>query len=109
MFKTFTDVVTTGLLTIGILAFIVSVIIEVIKETTLLKKIPTDIVVIVLSIVLTIISYFILSDIKNLKIVWFEVIGAFVGGFFVAFVAMFGWEKLNALLKRFIKENKPLE
>ena len=46
-----------AMMIVGILAFVVSVIIEVIKNVSFLKNIPTDLVVIVLSEVLTVLSF----------------------------------------------------
>lgn len=90
--------------TIGLLAFIVSVIIEVIKEIPTLDKLPTDAVVLVLSFVVTQITYFAYVSIQGLPVIWYQVVGTFIGGFIVAFVAMFGWEKLSELWQRFNKE-----
>ena len=87
--------------TVGILAFLVSVIVEVTKELPWFKKLPTDLMVIVLAIVLTVLAFFAYMSYMSLAITWYFVVGAIIAGFFVAFIAMFGWEKLTALYKRF--------
>lgn len=88
---------------LGVLAITVSVIIQVIKNVSFLAKVPTDLVVIVLSILLSVAAFFAYSAIAGLAITWYYIVGTIVGGFFVAFVAMYGWEKLTELIERFKK------
>ena len=88
---------------IGVLAFTVSVITEVTKSVSFLNKIPTDIQVLVTSILLSVLSVLIYVDLSKTKIIWYYVIGAVVLGFFVAFVSMYGWEKLTTMYNRFKK------
>lgn len=89
------------LMVIGLLAFVVSAIVEVIKNVKVLKGIPTDLVVIVLSLVLTVASFFAYASYTQLVVIWYMVIAAIIIGFLVAFVAMYGWTKLTDLYKRF--------
>ena len=88
---------------IGVLAFTVSVITEVTKSVSFLNKIPTDIQVLVTSILLSVLSVLIYVDLSKTKLIWYYVIGAVVLGFFVAFVSMYGWEKLTTMYNRFKK------
>lgn len=96
-----TTIVTYGVATVAILAFVVSAIVEVIKNVGPLKHVPTDIVVIALSMNVTIVAYFGCADYFEHTVVWYEIALAAFGSFIVAYVAMFGWEKLSALWKRF--------
>lgn len=91
---------------IGTLAFVVSVITEVIKGIGVFKKIPTDIVVIILSMVLTIVAFFAYAQYTSITIVWYWIVAAIICGFFVAFIAMYGWSKLSELWARFNPNNK---
>lgn len=86
---------------IGFLAFAVSVITEVIKKP--LGMIPTDLVVIMLSLALSVVAFFVYAAVYGVAITWYYVVGSVIGGFFVAFVTMFGWDKLTALFYRFKK------
>lgn len=86
------------IIVIGVLAFIVSVITEVIKE---LIDLPTDGVVIVLSLVLTVTAFFAYTAYAGIAIAWYLVIAAIIVGFFVAFIAMYGWTKFSDLWDRF--------
>lgn len=91
---------------VGALAFVVSVITEVIKGIGVFKKIPTDIVVIILSMVLTVVAFFAYAQYVSLVVAWYLVVAAVIGGFFVAFIAMYGWSKLKELWTRFNPDNK---
>ncbi|MEE0930591.1 MAG: ribonuclease [Acutalibacteraceae bacterium] len=86
---------------LGVLAFLVSVITQVTKEIGVLKKIHTSLQVTVLSVVLTVVAYFAYVSYSGIAIIWYMVVGAVIAGFIVAFVSMFGWEKLYELYNRF--------
>lgn len=88
---------------VGALALTVSVVIEVIKNIGVLAKVPTDIVVIVLSIALSVATFFTYAAVAGIAIVWYYIVGTILGGFFVSFVAMYGWDKLTELIERFKK------
>lgn len=94
------------MIAIGALAFVVSVITEVIKGIGVLKKIPTDIVVIVLSMILTVVAFFAYAQYTSRVVAWYLVVAAIICGFFVAFIAMYGWDKINELWNRFNPNNK---
>lgn len=91
---------------IGALAFVVSVITEVIKGIGVMKRVPTDIVVIILSMVLTVVAFFAYAQSATLVVAWYWVVAAVICGFFVAFIAMYGWDKINELWNRFNPKNK---
>ena len=93
--------VSQAILAVAILAFVVSVITEVIKNIGVMKKVPTNLVVIVLSMVLTIVAFFAYAQYTSLVIVWYLVLAAIIAGFFVSFVAMYGWDKISELWSRF--------
>lgn len=90
---------------IGILAFTVSIIVQVFKGVSFLKKIPTDILVFVLSIGLTVTAFVAYMQYIQQAILWYMILAAILAGLLVAFVAMYGWEKVSELWKRFYKGN----
>lgn len=96
--------ITSLIAVIGALAFMVSIITQVIKGVSVLAKIPTDILVFVLSIGLTVIAFVAYMQYIHQIIVWYMIVAAIMAGFIVAFVAMYGWEKFSELWKRFNKE-----
>lgn len=91
---------------IGTLAFLVSVITQVIKGVGIFSKIPTDILVLVLSIGITVTAFVAYMQYIQQTIIWYMIIAAIMAGFVVAFIAMYGWEKLSELWKRFGKDTK---
>ena len=70
---------------IGAIAFLVSVITQVIKNISIFNAYMQYI---------------------HMTILWYMILAAIMAGFIVAFVAMFGWEKLSDLWKRFGKDVK---
>ena len=101
---TATMVTTYGVADVAALAFMVSVIVEVLKTLKVLKKFPTDGLVLILSLVITTVSYFGLISYAARPFMWYELVLAFMSSFIVAFIAMFGWDKLATLWTRFKKK-----
>ena len=81
-----------------VLTTTVNLIVEVAKR--LLPKIPTDLVVFIVSIVLTVLALFIGAEIMQLTVMWYYAVGAVVLGIFVAYAAMFGWDKFTEIWSR---------
>ena len=96
--------ITSLVAVIGALAFMVSIITQVFKGVGILSKVPTDILVFVLSIGLTVIAFVAYMQYIQQIVVWYMIIAAIMAGFIVAFVAMYGWEKFSELWQRFNKE-----
>ena len=94
---------TAFLAAIGLIAFCVSVIVQVFKGVGVLSKVPTDILVFVLSIGITVTAFVAYMQYIQMTILWYMILAAILAGFLVAFVAMYGWEKLSELWKRFGK------
>ena len=91
---------------IGILAFCVSVITQVFKGVGVLSAIPTDALVFVLSIGITVAAFVAYMQYIHMEILWYMILAAIMAGFIVAFVAMYGWEKLSELWKRMSKTDR---
>lgn len=101
------NVLTTNLFAllsvIGVFAFLVSVITEVTKGVGFLGRIPTDLQVIVLSLVLCFLAYFTYVSYYQMPVKWFYLVGCVIAAFLVAFVTMYGWTKFMDLYNRFKK------
>jgi hypothetical protein len=91
---------------IGALAFMVSVVTQVVKGVGFLSKIPTDALVFFLSIGITVAAFAAYMQYVRMEILWYMILAAIMAGFIVAFVSMYGWEKLTELWKRFGKDVK---
>lgn len=85
------------LLVLGILVFVVNVVVEVTKNLYPLDQLKTNYYVTGLSIVLTVLSYFIYLSYTQSKFIWYYLIAVIIAGFVVAYLAMFGWDKLIKL------------
>ena len=81
--------VTCLLMAIGVLAFLTSVITQVIKEMPGLKKIQTNAV-----------AFVILCIYFSIQIIWYYIVGAMIAAFIVYLVATGGWEKVAEMWQR---------
>ena len=88
------------LIAIGVMAFIVSAITQVIKSWPGLDKLPTSAVVIVLSLVLCPLTLVMIMAYLNQPMVWYMIVACVIVAFLVALVAMGGWEKISEIWQR---------
>lgn len=95
------NLVPQALAVVGALAFLVTVVTEVIKSLGIFKKVPTDLVVIVLSLAITLVAFFAYMDYAKVAVLWYYVVAAITLGFIVAFIAMYGWAKISEIWQRF--------
>lgn len=79
---------------IGALVAVVNIVTQVLKKVTW-EKIPTNVVVLLLSVALTEAAFFAYAQITVLAVTWYMVVAAVVAGFAVAYAAMFGFDKLK--------------
>ena len=85
------------------LVFGVNIIVEVVKK--LFPKVPTTLLATILSVAITMVAFFAWAAIVEVTVLWYYVVAAFILGLFVAYAAMFGFDKFKqALLK--LKEYK---
>ena len=88
------------LMAIGVMAFLVSVITQVIKELPCFKPMPTAVVVIVLSLVLCPAALVALMAWLSQPITWYLIFACMIAAFIVALVAMDGWERVAEIWQR---------
>lgn len=98
-----TTLITSAVIAVGILAFVISVITEVTKNIGFLAKIPTSLQVIVLSLILTPLAVVAYASYANIALTWYIIVGSVIAGFFVAFICMYGWDKLSEIYNKFKK------
>ena len=92
--------ITYALMAVGVLAFVVAVIVQVIKELPGLQKIPTSIVALAVSVLLCLLAVVIVCQLFKIMIVWYYPIGAIIAAFIVYLVATGGWEKVTEIWGR---------
>lgn len=97
----YTQLLASGLAILAAAAFTISVITEVTKSVSVLKRVPTDLQVIVLSLVFCQLAYLGYLTYTHQRFVWYGPVIALIFAFYVAFLAMYGWEKLTSLWGRF--------
>lgn len=93
------------MIAIGVMAFLVSVITQVIKSLPTLNKLPTAVVVIALSLILCPAAFVAVMSWQKQPIEWYMVFACMIAAFIVALVAMGGWEKVSDIWSR-TKYNK---
>lgn len=79
---------------VGVLVVVTNIITQVLKKLTW-DKLPTNILAVIIAMALTLAAFFAYCQIKGVAIVWYMVVAAVVLGFFVAYAAMFGYDKLK--------------
>lgn len=93
----------TILTIVGILVALTNIVVQVLKKATW-EKLPTNILAIIVSMVLTLVAFFAYCQIKAIAVVWYMVVAAVVLGFLVAYAAMFGFDKLKEALAQINKQ-----
>lgn len=89
-----------ALIAIGALAFLVSIITQVIKEMPGLKNIQTNAVALAVSVILCPVSVIIACQYFNIVITWYYVFASFIAAFIVYLVSTGGWEKVAEMWRR---------
>lgn len=93
----------TILTIVGILVVLTNIVVQVLKKVTW-GKLPTNILAITVSMVLTLVAFFAYCQIKAIAVVWYMVAAAVVLGFLVSYAAMFGFDKLKEALTQIGKQ-----
>ena len=88
---------------LGFVAFFVSAVTELTKEMAFLKNIPTMWQVVVLSVASWVGIFFTACSFGYCQRQWYLLVGSVMAGFFSAFVASYGWEKLYARFKEYVQ------
>lgn len=82
-----------------ILMVITNIIVEVLKKLTW-GKLPTNILAFSVAMVVTLLAFFAACQIMAMAVTWYMVVAAVVMGVFVAYAAMFGFDKLQQTLEQ---------
>ncbi len=80
------------------LVFGVNIIVEVVKR--LVPKVPTTLLATVLSVGITVVAFFAWASHRKLTVLWYYVVAAVILGLFVAYAAMFGFDKFKQAFNR---------
>ncbi len=101
----FMQYATYTLMAIGGLAFIVSVIVQVIKEQPWLQQIQTSVVALTVSMILCPLAVVIACQYFRIAVIWYYLVASLIAAFIVYLVATGGWERVTGIWER-TKYNK---
>ncbi len=96
----FMQYVTFALIAVGALAFLVAVVVQVIKELPWLNQIQTSVVVLAVSLILCLLAVIIACQYFKIMLVWYYIVAAIIAAFIVYLVATGGWERVTAIWQR---------
>ena len=96
----FMQYVTYALMAVGALAFVVAVIVQVIKELPWLQQIQTSVVALAVSMLLCPLAVVIACQYFKIVIVWYYIFASFIAAFVVYLVATGGWERIADIWQR---------
>ena len=95
------NILSYGSIIMGIMFCLVTAVQMIVEVTKrLVPKVPTDLVVFVVSIALTVLALYVYAAVMAITVMWYYAVGAVVLGIGVAYAAMFGWDKFTALWSR---------
>ena len=80
------------------LVFVTNIIVEVVKN--LFPKLPTNILAVAVALIVTMLALFIAAAVLEITVMWYYAVGAVVVGLFVAYAAMFGFDKFKEAFEK---------
>lgn len=98
-------VISAVLLIVAILVVITNIIVQVVKKATW-DKIPTNLLVVIVSMALTVAVFLAIFQIKAVAVTWYMIAAVLVLGIFVAYAAMFGFDKFREALEQINRYRK---
>lgn len=98
------------LIAVAIIILAVQIVTEIVKS--IFKTIDNksyNIIVVAVSLVMTVITVIAAAQITGFALTWYIIIGAIVGAFFVAYGAMYGYDKLIKRIFDAVKNAKEID
>lgn len=93
-----------AVLGVAVLCTFISIVTEFTKQLGFLNKIPTDLHVLILSIVVCELVYLAAVSLKYVPLTWYGVVAVIAAGFVVAIISCKGWSFVIDIWKRFYKK-----
>ena len=82
-----------------VLMVVTNIIVEVLKKLVG-GKVPTNILAFAVAMIVTLLAFLAVCQIVGIAVVWYMVVGAIILGIFVAYAAMFGFDKLKQTIEQ---------
>lgn len=89
---------------VAILVFMTNIVTEVIKKV--LPVVPANILALSVAMVVTVLAVIIGCTVFGVAVLWYYVVGAVALGFFVAYAAMFGFDKFSQAFEKLKTRSK---
>ena len=83
---------------IGVLVALTNIIVQVLKKATW-DKLPTNVLALVIAMLLCLVAGIAYCQVNAISMTWYLVAALIVLGFLVAYAAMFGFDKLQEIMK----------
>lgn len=96
-----TEYLSVVVIVVAVICTLISVITEFTKEVGFLRRIPTDLQVLALSIILCVVTYFAGSSYYSYPVVWYHVVAVVFASFVIALVCSKGWTYLFNIWLRY--------
>lgn len=107
--QTIIDNMSIILVMLTAICVLISVITEFTKEIWFLKKIPTKLQVLMLSLIICILVFFAGISYMNIQFVWYYLIAVIFISFVVAIITANGWDYFINIVKKFYRKNIDLK
>ena len=91
---------TYGLALIGVLAFLVGIVVQTIKEMPILSGLPTTAVALAVSLILCPVTLVALLAYYKQPVTWYYIFACIIAAFVVYLVATGGWDKVREIWDR---------
>lgn len=92
------------LVVVAVLCTLISVVTEFTKEIGFLNVIPTNLQVLVLSVIICVVSFFAYLSYSGIKFLWYYLVAVVFASFIIAIITTKGWEYLINIWKRFYRK-----
>lgn len=101
------ELISTNLVSIlgvlGMLAFAVSLITQLIKDLPGIEKVPTKLLVMIISLVVCTAGLFGYGAYEGIAVLWYYIMLAVFTSFVVSYISFYGWDTFTELYNRFAK------
>lgn len=102
--NTIIDNMTMVLMLVAGICTLISVITEFTKEIGFLKRIPTSLQVLILSVIVCMTIFFAYVSYANIKLMWYYIVAVIFASFIIAIITTEGWDYLINIIKRFYRK-----
>ena len=94
------------LIVVAALCTLITIITEFTKEIGFLKRIPTSLQVLVLSIIVCVVSFFAYTSYAGIVFHWYFLVAVIFASFVVAIICCKGWDYIFEIWNRFYRKTK---